>query len=82
MSRLGHVAVMESFGVETIDVFHTLKFFSIRSAHINASSGVDDYSFKFSEHGTVRRSINGPSVVSVCVELDASAQNNEEDAGE
>jgi len=82
MTSLRHVFERKFLCVETIDVFHTLKFYAVCSARIIRSGSVDVYSIEFSEHGTVRRSMNGPSVRDVCVELDASAQNCDEDAGE
>lgn len=82
MTRFCHVAIVKSLDVETIDVFHALEFYSVCSARIKCSGSVDVYSLEVSEHGTVDRSMNAPSITSVGVELEAAAQNGDDDAGE
>ncbi len=81
MTGLRHVSVLESLRIETVDVFHTLKLHSVRTTFVTVTRGVNAYSFEFSKHGSVRRSMSGPVFRIFHGEYDP-AQKTDEDAGE
>lgn len=81
MACLCHVFVLESLCVETIDVFHTLKFQSVGATFIVIARGAYVYSFECSEHGSVCWGMNGPFFGLIDVKF-CSKQYTDEDAGE